>query len=150
MNAYRYGLGIVLVAGTALALSIGSSFTSAQAPAAAVDLNASIGKSIMTQVVTLKVEKSKGEPRLVAGRVKFDRSVEACWLAVMGADIKYAQSTEKPFNRALFAVDPMPKVINGKEVEVSGKLGVRDGSGDFDDEYEGTITVAVTAILSKP
>jgi hypothetical protein len=40
-------------------------------------------------------------------------------------------------------------VINGKDVEVSGKLGMRDGSGDWDDTYEGTITIAVTAILSN-
>ena len=41
------------------------------------------------------------------------------------------------------------KIINGKEVEVTGKLGIRDGSGDFDDKYEGSITVAVTAILAR-
>jgi hypothetical protein len=50
-------------------------------------------------------------------------------------------------NRDVF--NPFAKVINGKDVEVSAKLGMRDGSGDWDDTYEGTVTVAVTAVVTK-
>ena len=67
----------------------------------------------------------------------------------MGADVKFKGTTEKYINREMFGVDPFAKVINGKDVEVSGKLGLRDGSGDWDDMYEGEVTVAVTAVLAR-
>ena len=57
--------------------------------------------------------------------------------------------TEKYLHRQLIAVDPFAKLIDGNELEVSGKLGMRDGSGDWDDTYEGTLTVAVTALVSS-
>jgi hypothetical protein len=113
---------------------------------AAADPTVIVGRSISTQVVTLKVENQRGEPRVIAGKAKFDGPVQAYWVAVVGQDIKFAGNTEKQVNRLLFAVDPFAKIINGNELEITGKLGIRDGSGDWDDTYEGTITVAVTAV----
>jgi hypothetical protein len=124
-----------------------SAISSAQP--AAQDPAAIVGQSIVTHVVTLKVEDQHGEPRLVTGRVSFDRPVLAYWVSLVGVDMKFQGTTEKYINRELFAVDPFAKIINGKDVEVSGKLGMRDGSGDWDDTYEGSINVAVTAILAR-
>jgi hypothetical protein len=142
--------GLVMVTLVILAL-VGSqmwtSSTSAQQPAVAMDAVAALGRAISTQVVTLTAQDQRGEPRLVTGRVRFDRPVQAYWVSVVGADIQFTGTAEKQVNRQMFNVDPFAKIINGSEVEVSGKLGIRDGSGDWDDPYSGTITVAVTAVL---
>jgi len=119
------------------------------APAGAADDDVlKIAHSIVTQVVTLRMQDQKGEPRVTSATASFDRRVLAYWIAVVGADVKYTKNSEHQFNRALFSVDPYAKVINGKDLEIAGKFGVRDGSGDWDDPYEGTITVAVTAVLA--
>ncbi len=146
LNRYSLGMAAFLFVGLTLIYSSGSS-SSAQAPAQ--DFAAALGRAISTQVVTLKVDNKRGEPEPVMGKATFDRPVEAYWLSVVGADIKFIRDNEKQVNRHLFSVDPFAKVINGKEVEISGKLGIRDGSGNFDDPYEGTLTVAVTAVLSS-
>ncbi len=75
--------------------------------------------------------------------------MQAYWVAVVGSDIQFQGTTEKYINRQMFSVDPFAKLIDGTELEVSGKLGIKDGSGDWDDAYEGSITVAVTAVLSS-
>lgn len=141
------GIGLSFVIALIL-MHVGPSATSAQ-PAAPQDAAGALAQSIVTHVVTLKVEDQRGEPRLITGRVAFDRPVQAYWVSLVGVDMKFQGDTEKYINRELFSVDPFAKVINGKEVEVTGKLGMRDGSGDWDDKYEGSITVAVTAILSR-
>jgi hypothetical protein len=140
------GLSFVIVL---VLMHLGQSATSAQPAAAPQDPTAALAQSIVTHVVTLKVEDQRGEPRLITGRVAFDRPVQAYWVSLVGVDMKFQGDTEKYINRELFSVDPFAKVINGKEVEVTGKLGMRDGSGDWDDKYEGTINIAVTAILSR-
>lgn len=109
----------------------------------------SIRHNIATQVATITVETTRGEPEAHTATVDFDRDVEACWVTLIGHDVKFRGSTEKSINRVMVSVDPFAKVINGRKVEVSGKLGIRDGSGNWDDSYEGTITVAVTAVLSN-
>lgn len=138
---------VVLIAATFAVVSLTSSRSVAQP--APQDVAAVLGQSISTQVITLKIQNQRGEPRIMTGKASFDRSVAAYWVSVVGVDIKFEKDTEKYINRELFSVDPFAKIINGKDVEVSGKLGIRDGTGDFDDTYEGTITVAVTAILSR-
>lgn len=137
-----------LVAVALLVSQFRASQSSAQAPVVPVDAVTALGRSISTQVVTLNVTNQRGEPRIITGRARFDRPVQAYWVSVVGADVQFDRTSEKPFNRQMFNVDPFAKIINGTDVEVSGKLGVRDGSGDWDDSYEGTITVAVTAILA--
>src|SRR3954469_16772697 len=147
----RYLTGICLATAVAFVwMHMGAPTTSAQPAAAAPQDPADIvAQSIVTQVVTLKVQDQRGEPRLITGKVAFDRPVLGYWVSLVGVDIKFEGDTEKYINRAMFSVDPFAKIINGKEVEVSGKLGIRDGTGDFDDRYEGSITVAVTAILAR-
>src|SRR5262245_23996278 len=113
------------------------------------DLGIAIGRRIATQVVTLRVESSRGEPKAVTGVARFDRRVEAYWISVDGVDVQFSRGVEKVVNRQMFKVDPVARIANGREVEVSGMLGIRDGSGDWDDNYEGTITVAVTAVLGN-
>ena len=145
---YAAGLGlfVAIVLGTLYAVS---STTSAQpAGAAPMDPAGAVAQSIATKTVTLTIDKQKGEPRLITGKAMFDKPVQAYWVSLVGADIRFADGKEKYINRSMFSVDPFAKIINGKEVEVSGKLGIRDGSGDFD-EYEGTLTVSVTAILGS-
>jgi hypothetical protein len=150
-SSKRNWLGIsALLVGAVALTSFRTATTSAQMPAAAQpDMATALGQSIQTQVVTLKVEDARGEPHLVTATAKFDRPVVAYWLSVVGADIKFTRSTEKQINRLLYGVDPFAKVINGKDLEISGKLGIRDGSGNWDDSYEGTITVSVTAVLGN-
>src|SRR3954467_1357294 len=72
----------------------------------APDVGTALSQSIGTQVVTIRVDKQKGEPRPVIGRATFDRQVLACWLSVVGADIKFAGTTEKYIHRQMFGVDP--------------------------------------------
>jgi hypothetical protein len=117
---------------------------------AGADLGDALARRMATQVVTLRVDSAKGEPRAVAGVARFDRRVEAYWVNVVGVDMQFTRNVEKQINRQMFKVDPIAKVINGRELEVTGMLGMRDGSGDWDDNYEGTITVSVTAILGNP
>lgn len=125
-----------------------ASSSSAQSPAVAVDAAVALGRAISTQVITIKAENQRGEPRMITARARFPRPVQAYWISVVGSDIQFERTTEKYVNRQLFSVDPFAKIINGNEVEVSGKMGIKDGSGDWDDTYEGTITVAVTAVLA--
>ena len=107
-----------------------------------------LGAAISTKVVTIAVENQRGEPRITTARAKFDRPVQAYWVSLVGYDMKFDGKTEKYINRQMVSIDPFAKVIDGTDLEVSGKLGMRDGSGDWDDTYEGTITVAVTALMS--
>ncbi len=146
VNQFSLGIAAALVAVVGIAMFRG---TPSMAQPAAQDVAVTLGQCISTKVVALKVENQHGEPRIVTNKAKFDRPVQAYWVAVVGSDIKFQGTTEKYINRQLFAVDPFAKLIDGTELEVSGKLGLRDGSGDWDDTYEGTITIAVTAILSS-
>jgi hypothetical protein len=106
---HRYAEGIcVLIAMVFGLMHMGSTPTSArpavvqqptivQQPAViahpavvAPDVGTALSQSIGTQVVTIRVDKQKGEPRPVMGRATFDRPVLACWLSVLGADIEFA------------------------------------------------------------
>ncbi len=143
----------VAVAGL-LAVGLGASYFLPQtsmaqdAPKAPIDVASALRRNVATQVVTITFEAQRGAPKAATASAKFDRDIEVCWVSVVGTDIKFARSTEKQINRQMFEVDPFVKIVNGRTAEVSGKLGIKDGSGDFDDTYEGTITVAITAILS--
>jgi len=140
------GIGAALIVGIAIVMFRGSS---SMAQPQGEDVAVTLGRCISTKVVTLKVENQRGEPRIVSSKAKFDRPVQGYWVAVVGSDIQFQGTTEKYINRQMFSVDPFAKLIDGTELEVSGKLGIKDGSGDWDDTYEGTITVAVTAVLSS-
>jgi hypothetical protein len=144
-NRWIVGLGLG-VASLAMAYSFGQTTIGQEVPRA--DVITQLRRNIVTQTVTLRVADQRGEPRLTTGSAQFERGVEACWVSVVGYDVKFSRNTEKQINRQLFAVDPFVKIINGRTVEVAGKLGIRDGSGDWDDTYEGTITVAITAVLT--
>jgi len=148
VNRFLVGLILLVCAGVALKYLSGST-SSAQPAVAPADIGAVMGPSIVTHVVTLKLEDQRGEPRLVTGRTSFHKPVQAYWVSLVGVDLKFQGTTEKYVNREMFSVDPFAKVINRKDVEVSGKLGIRDGSGDWDDTYEGTITIAVTAVMAN-
>jgi hypothetical protein len=146
----RLGVAVAVM----LAVGLGASYfmpsasMAQDAPKAAIDVASALRHNIATQVVTITFESQRGAPKAATASARFDRDIEACWVSVVGTDIKFARSTEKQINRQMFEVDPFVKVVNGRTAEVSGKLGIKDGSGDFDDTYEGTITVAITAILS--
>ena len=149
-NWKQYSVGLMLSSALVVAaVYLRPASTSAQAVAVATDLGTVLAPSIATKVVTIKVENQRGEPRSFSARTAFDRPVQAYWVSLVGADVKFTQNNEKNINREMFSVDPFAKIINAREVEVTGKLGIRDGSGDWDDPYEGTLTVAVTAILSR-
>ena len=140
-------LGMLLTA--AVITHLKPSPLQAQPAAGGQDPAVAIGACISTKVVTIKVENQRGEPRLITGRAKFDRSVQAYWVSLVGYDLKFQGTTEKYIHRQMVSVDPFAKVIDGTDLEVSAKMGMRDGSGDWDDTYEGTITVAVTALMSS-
>ena len=103
--------------------------------AGTADVAVALGHSISTKVVTLKIDNQRGEPHLFPARAKFDRPVPG----VLGGRGRILTSssgtTEKYINRQLFqGIDHVRQArSNGTELEVSGKLGIRDGSGDWDD-----------------
>ena len=140
--------GLAIVAAIGLA-SFQATSSVAQDNTAKPNAGQTFRHNIATKVATITIETSRGEPEIKTATVDFDRDVEVYWISVVGHDVKFRGSTEKQINRVLVSVDPFAKVINGKTVEVSGKLGIRDGSGNWDDSYEGTITVAVTAVLEN-
>jgi hypothetical protein len=144
-NRWTAGLCAAAVA-LAMAYAFGQTTIGQEVPRA--DVITQLRRNIVTQTVVLRVENQRGEPRMTTASAQFERGVEACWIAVVGSDIKFSRNTEKQINRQMFAVDPFVKVINGRTVEVAGKMGIRDGSGDWDDTYEGSVTVAVTAVLT--
>jgi len=147
-STYRRWSGLILVIAVGiLVITFKATSSSAQDPAA--DLAVALGRCISTKVVTLKLENQRGEPRMTTGTAKFDRPVQAYWVALVGSDLKFEGNTEKYINRQMVSVDPFAKLIDGNTLEVSGKFGIRDGSGDWDDTYEGTVTVAVTALMSS-
>lgn len=118
------------------------------AQAAATDSGVMVGRTIATRTVTLKFDRTKGEPKEVLGTAQFDNRVEAFWISVVGVDVQFGHGAEKQVHRELWSVKPSTSA-GGKEVEVRGKLGIRDGSGDWDDSYQGTMDVMVTAVLSQ-
>src|SRR5689334_10427948 len=73
--------------------------SSTAAQPAVADPTVIVGRAISTQVVTLKVENQRGEPRIITGKAKFDGPVQGYWLSVVGYDIKFAGTTEKLVNR---------------------------------------------------
>lgn len=111
------------------------------------DIGVSVGRAIASRIVTLKFPASRGEPKEVAATIDFGRRVENYWISVIGVDVQFTRSTEKQINRQLWSVKPSASA-GGHEVELRGRLGLRDGSGEFDDSYEGSIDVQVTAVLS--
>lgn len=123
--------------------------TVAQENPPAPNVGAMLRHNVVTKVAVIQVDSTRGEPQNRTTTLQFDRDVEAYWISVVGHDVKFARSTEKSVNRVMVSVDPFAKVINRRQVEVSGKLGIRDGSGNWDDSYEGTITIAVTAVLGN-
>jgi len=145
----RWLAALAIIASIVAIAQLRTSPSIAQPVAVAQDPAVALGNCIATRSVTIKVEKQKGEPRPFSGRAKFDRPVQAYWVALVGSDIKFEGNTEKYVNRQMVSVDPFAKLIDGTELEVSGKLGIRDGSGDWDDAYEGTITISVTALMSS-
>src|SRR5262245_48855081 len=150
MNARKNSL-LLIIAGiviAAVAMYFRPAPLQAQ-PAGGADVTAVLGQAISTKVVTIKLENQRGEPRMLSTRAKFDRPVQAYWVSLVGYDLKFTGNTGKYLQRQMVSGDAFAKVIDGTELEVSGKMGLRDGSGDWDDMYEGTITVAVTAVLSR-
>lgn len=134
-----------LVCATAAACSIGA--LAFQTVDAGAKPSGSLRHALSTKVIKIHFENQKGEPAPKTAIASFDRDIESYWVSVVGQDVKFTHSTEKQINRVLFEVDPFGKIINGKDIEITGKLGIKDGSFNFDDNYEGTLTVAVTAIL---
>jgi hypothetical protein len=145
----RCAAALAVVASAFGVASMQSATSVAQEAHAKPSVGQMLRHNIATKVATITIETTRGEPEVKTATVDFDRDVEAYWIAVVGQDVKFRGTTEKQINRVMVAVDPYAKIVNGKTVEVSGKLGIRDGSGTFDDSYEGTITVAVTAVLAN-
>jgi hypothetical protein len=139
--------GLIVIAVVAIGLTaLLPARTDAQATA--TDAGVMVGRTIASRTVTLKFDRAKGEPKEVLGTAQFDNRVEAFWISVIGVDVKFGYGAEKQVHRELWSVKPSAS-SGGKEVELRGKLGLRDGSGDWDDSYEGTIDVMVTAVLSQ-
>lgn len=139
-------VGAVVVA--VLIFGLAQPRTEAQSvvPKATDDIGISVGRAIATRAFTLNFPASRGEPREVNATVNFGRRIETFWISVVGVDVRFTRTTKKQLNRQLWSVKPTASV-GGKEVELRGRLGLRDGSGDFGDSYEGIIDVQVTAVL---
>jgi len=144
MRSWAVGIAAVVVV-AALVIGFLPAHTSAQAGS---DAGVMVGRTIASRTVTLKFDADRGEPKEILGTAQFDGRIEAFWISVTGVDVQFTRNTEKQINREFWSVKPSTSA-GGKEVELRGKLGIRDGSGDWDDSYEGTIDVMVTAVLSQ-
>jgi hypothetical protein len=84
-------------------------------------------------------------PRTASSTVVFPRAIADAVAGLTGYWMGYAQSAGDHHVGRL--VTELSTVVNDNTVEVTAALGVRDWSGDWDDQYQGTVDFAVLADL---
>lgn len=84
-------------------------------------------------------------PRTATKDLTFARNVTQATAILTGADFGFSPRDDHHLGRVDIKVDAN---IIGSTVRVTATLGVRDWSGDVDDDYEGTVHFAVLAELA--
>src|SRR5262245_36061380 len=83
-------------------------------------------------------------PRLVPQTLVFARQVNAATAGFVGYSIGYSPNDDHHVGKMEVKVDT---AVSGNTVTVTATLGVRDWSGDWDDNYQGRIDFVVLADL---
>jgi hypothetical protein len=83
-------------------------------------------------------------PRTATADVTFAANVTSAVAILTGCDFGFSPRDDHHLGQVDFRVD---SAILGNTVRVTATLGVRDWSGDVDDDYEGTVHFAVLAEL---
>ena len=84
-------------------------------------------------------------PRTDTKDLTFARNVTQATAILTGTDFGFSPRDDHHLGRVDIKVDAN---ILGSTVRVTATLGVRDWSGDVDDDYEGTVYFAVLAELA--
>ncbi len=83
-------------------------------------------------------------PRTASQAVIFPRAVKQAAVGLLGYSVAYGNNDDHHVGLIDIKVDP---VINDNVVTVNATLGLRDWSGNWDDDYLGTVEFAVLADL---
>lgn len=83
-------------------------------------------------------------PRTDTKDVVFDRDVDSAIAVLTGTEFGFSPNDDHHLGMVDIKVDSN---ILGATVRVTATFGVRDWSGDWDDDYEGTVHFAVLAEL---
>lgn len=92
---------------------------------------------------TLEFDYSRGEIQKLEGSVNFSRTVRSVNCAVKGFNIRYRSGSDHPLNRMIIDIDNVSR--NGTQASFTVRLGLRDASGTFDDDFGGYVQVLVIA-----
>lgn len=95
------------------------------------------------KVTTVSFDYTHGDVQVEPGSVNFSRPVRSVKCALMGFNIKYRSGSEHPLNRMLIDIDEVEK--NGTQAKFKVRAGLRDASGNFDDDYGGYVQVLAIA-----
>ena len=85
-------------------------------------------------------------PRVTPQTIVFARQVNAATAGIVGYSIGYSPNDDHHVGRMEVRVDT---AVNGNTVTVTATLGLRDWSGDWDDNYQGRIDFVVLADLAS-
>ena len=97
---------------------------------------------IRTGSITFPRDKGNG-PRSATDDVTFSGTVNGATVVMTGADYGFSKEDD---DHHLGQVNlRLDSTILGADVRVTATFGVRDWSGNWDDDYEGTIYYAVLA-----
>ena len=90
-------------------------------------------------------------PRTASTTVVFPRAVKTAVVGITGYSVAFRNDGQgRPLGRMVVSLNTLnPGDINLNTVTITGNLGLRDWSGEWDDQYQGGISVAVVAELES-
>lgn len=101
---------------------------------------------VQTRTQDIPISRRTGTPQDVTGQpLVFAGPIITAWASVMGFNVKFSD-TEKEINNVLFRAN-IAFTPGDQSLVVRAATGIKDNSGVFDDDYEGFVTVQVTALL---
>jgi hypothetical protein len=95
------------------------------------------------RTTTVSFDYSHGQVQVLPGSVNFSGTVRVVRCALMGFNIKYRSGSEHPLNRMLIDIDEVDH--NGTQGTFKVRIGLRDASGNFDDDFGGYVQVLAIA-----
>lgn len=97
------------------------------------------------QVVTLSQPPTKGGPPspVTITTSQFSNSVLSSEAALRGWELRFTKE-DHHFQRGFVRITNV-EVVEERKVKITGEIGLRDSSGNWDDTYEGTADVLVIA-----
>jgi len=98
--------------------------------------------SIQFRDVQMQFSEGKRKDSVMRTSVFFDSHVRAADAAIKGFELGY---TEGDHELKLAKVGVTDVEARGQEVTIEVTIGLRDDSGDYDDPYDGNVTVLVLA-----